>query len=106
MRVEELLNTKPLVAKGDTAAANTSQTTDTSAHAMLAEAATKPYKARKSDKPHKPYKPYATESEADSTARKMRLKEFLLRYHGASMPAPIADPQPTPATSDPSNAQS
>ena len=99
MRVEELVNTKPLVARGDNAAANTSQTTDTSARAIVTEAAKKPYKARKPYKPYKPYKaykPYTTESEADSTMRKMRLKEFLLRFHGASMPAPIADPQGTP----------
>ena len=87
MRVHELLNTKPIVAKGDSAAANTSQASDTSAHAILAESAKKPYKGRKAYtpyKPCKPYKPYTTESEVDSTARKMRLKEFLLRYHSGS----------------------
>lgn len=102
MRVHELLNTKPLGAKGENAAANTSQTTDTSAHSILAEAAKKPYKARKPYKPYKaykPYKPYTTESEADTTTRKMRLKEFLLQYHSASMSAPIADSQPNFAES-------
>ena len=109
MRVHELLDTKPLVARGDKAATNTGHTTEASAHAILAEAAKKPYKARKPYKPYKPYKaykPYTTESETDSTARKMRLKEFLLRYHGAAMPTPIADPHPTRATSHPSDLQS
>ena len=98
MRVEELLNTKPLVAKSNTAAVDTSQATITSGHAILAEAAKKPYKARKpykpykSYKPYKPYKPYTTESEADSTSRKMRLKEFLLHYHSGLSAAPFASP--------------
>ena len=51
MRVHELLNTKPLIAKGDNAAANTNRTTDATAHAILAQAAKKPYKARKSWSP-------------------------------------------------------
>lgn len=76
MRVHELLNKAPLIAKIDAAnAADTNHATDSSAHAILTEAAKEPYKARK---PYKPYKPYTTESEADFTARKMRLKEFLL----------------------------
>lgn len=91
MHVHELLNTKPLVPECDNAAVSASQTTDSSAHAILAEAAKKPYKARKPYKPYKPYKaykPYTTESEADATARKMRLKEFLLHHHSISNAPP------------------
>ncbi len=68
MRVEELLNTKPLVINGDSAAANISPTTKS------------PRKTYKAYEPLKAYKPCTGVSKADSTARKMRLKEFLLRY--------------------------
>lgn len=88
MRVKELLNTKPLGVENDSRTANTIHVTEISAHAIMAEAAEKPYQ--------RPYQPDIIESKADTTTRKMRLKEFLLRYHVASLPNPVADPQGAP----------